>query len=250
MKLNNLILVLVLIFSACSEEKNKLNFDEVLLEYTPTLKTKKEAFEFREIKINFELDVLEKMYRETTSPVVRKDIYDKILNLKNEKTRLEDQLKNIRKRSEESMLIKHDAIHDVKDEYLNDKTLQSKKISYPFHDADGKPLLYPDSSKLYVVSDLGRCDKFNGKWRKEFDMKNVWRLFFDYPQVFDIRTPAGRKFWHVCDQTRIYADDIPVNFLEKLAKEIDKELAIKDIETLYYKFGYQRPDQVERWNKF
>jgi hypothetical protein len=34
-----------------------------------------------------------------------------------------------------------------------------------------------------------------------------------------------------------------------LAKEIYEEKGIKDHETLHYKYGYQRPDHVLKWNK-
>ena len=249
MKLSKIVLLLPVFLLACEppkEPKVLLNND-IILEYTPTLLTKKEAFEFRLDRIKEEKNLFEKIYNEVESPKVKENTYLKIKGLEKEEAQLKNQLKTIKNISEENGLKKHESLLDVKDDYLDDKSLQTKTISYPFYRENGEPILYPNINKFDVVKDYRNQEKFY----PQFNEKNIWRIYNKYPQVLDIKTPAGWEFYSLiriaCSKISTYVPG--EDSLMELAKEIFEEKGITDFETLYYKYGYQRPDHVLKWNK-
>lgn len=247
MKLSKIIPFIAIFLIACEPEKKVFIPNDVILEYTPTLLTKKEAFEFRIQKIKEEKALFEKLYREIQSPNARENTYLKIRELDKEEAKLKNQLFNILNIAEDNAVKKHDSLLPVNDEYLNDKTLQSEKVSYPFWQPNGEPILYPNINKFDVVKDFKYVEKFKG----HFNEKNIWRIYNKYPQVLDIKTPAGWRYWQLvqsaCSHLSTY---VPTeDCLMDLAKEIYEEKGIKDHETLHYKYGYQRPDHVLKWNK-
>ena len=247
MKLSKIIPLIAILFIACEPEKRVFIPNEVILEYTPTLLTKKEAFEFRIQKIKEEKALFEKLYKEVQSPHARENTYFKIKELDKEETKLRNQLYNILNIAEDNAVKKHDSLLPVNDEYLNDKSLQSIRVSYPFFKPDGEPILYPNINKFDVVKEFRYVEKFKG----QFDEKNIWRIYNKYPQVLDIKTPAGWRYWQLvqtaCSRISTY---VPTeDCLMELAKEVFEERGIHDYETLHYQYGYQRPDHVLKWNK-
>ena len=247
MKLNKIISLLPLLFLACEPEKAVINHNDIILEYTPTLLTKKEALEYRYAKLLEEKQLFEKIYKEVQSPKARETTFLKLRNLEKEEEKLINQLYSIKNISEENAVKKYDSLLDVKDDYVDDKTLQGEKISYPFYKENGEPILYPNINKFEVVSEM----KWHKKFSKYFNEKNVWRIYYKYPQVLDGNTPAGFKYHMALRELGAQLNPfVPYeDFLLDLAKEIMELHGIKDHETLHYKYNYQRPDHVIKWNK-
>jgi hypothetical protein len=247
MKLSKFIPLLATLLIACSPEEKVFIPNDVILEYTPTLLTKKEAFEFRLQKIKEEKNLFEKLYREIQSPNARENTYFKLRELEKEEEKLKNQLYNILNTAEENAVKKHDSLLPVNDEYLNDKSLQSEKVSYPFYKPNGEPILYPNINKFDVVNEFKNVPKL----KRHFDEKNVWRVYLKYPQVLDCKTPAGWKYYCAVQSAASHLSTyIPSEeFLMELAKELYDAYGIKDLETMHYKHGYQRPDHVLKWNR-
>jgi hypothetical protein len=248
MKRNNIAAVLPLLFVAC-ELKNTpiVDHNEIILEYTPTLLTKKEALEFRLSKIQGEKQLFEKMYKEIQSPKARETIYFKIRELRKEEDTIINQLYSIQTIAEENAVKKQNSLLNVKDDYLDDKSLQGVRVSYPFFKQNGEPILYPSMGKFEVVGAF----KWHHKFKEYFDEKNVWRVYVRYPQVLDGNTPAGFKFHMALRDLGAQLNPfVPEgDFLMDLAKEIFDKYGITDNEILHYKYNYQRPDHVLKWNK-